>query len=153
MKSIMTAVLLTAAIASPVLAQGQLPFRGTVEGVDSDAGGAFPVFFRSLSGTGHASLLGRFTMTAEWQINVLTTPVKGVGSFTLTAANGDTLFGTSTGLGIVAEGIAYIQETHTITGGTGRFAGATGTFIAGRVLVEATGMFASSFAGTIDLHR
>jgi len=91
-------------------------------------------------------------MTAEWQINVLTTPVKGVGSFTLTAANGDTLFGTSTGLGYVEEGFAYIQETHTITGGTGRFADATGTFAAGRVLVEATGMYASSFDGTIDLH-
>ena len=152
MKSIMAAVLLTAAIASPVLAQGQVPFRGTLEGVDSDAGGAFPVFLRSVSGGGHASLLGRFTMTAEFQVNVLFDPVEGMGSFTLTAANGDTLFGTSTGLGVVIEGIAYIKETHTITGGTGRFANATGTFVAGRVLVEATGMFASSFEGTIDLH-
>ena len=152
MKSIMAAVLLTAAIASPALAQ-QVPFSGTVVGVDSDAGGAFPVFLRSVSGGGHASHLGRFTMTVEWQLNVLTDPVEGVGSFTLTAANGDTLFGTSTGLGTVVDGIAYIQETHTITGGTGRFAGATGTFIAGRVLVEATGMFASSFDGAIDLHR
>jgi hypothetical protein len=153
MKSIMTAVLLTAAIASPVLAQAQVPFRGTVEGVDSGSGGAFPVFLRSLSGTGHASHLGQFTMTAEWQVNVLTDPAEGVGSFTLTAANGDTLFGTSTGPGIVVDGIAYIQETHTITGGTGRFAGATGTFAAGRVLVEATGIYASSFDGIIDLHH
>ena len=44
MKSIMTAVLLTAAIASPALAQ-QVPFRGTVEGVDSDAGVPSPLFF------------------------------------------------------------------------------------------------------------
>ena len=55
-------------------------------------------------------------------------------------------------VGLVVEGFAYIQETHTIAGGTGRFAGATGTFAAGRVLVEATGMYASSFDGTIDLH-
>ena len=152
MKSIITALLLTAAIASPALAQ-QVPFFGTVEGLDSGAGGTFPVFLRSVAGRGHASLLGRFTMTAEFQINVLPDPVEGVGSFTLTAANGDTVFGTSTGLGVVVGGIAYIKETHTITGGTGRFAGATGTFVAGRVLVEATGMFASSFDGTIDLHR
>ena len=58
-----------------------------------------------------------------------------------------------TGLGTVVEGIAYIQETHTITGGTGRFADATGTFVAGRVLIEATGFSTSSFDGTIDLHR
>ena len=99
MRWIMAAVLLTAAIASPVLAQGQVPFRGTFEGVDSDAGGAFPIFLRSLNGTGHASHLGRFTMTAEFQINVLTYPIEGVGSFTFTAANGDSLFGTTTGLG------------------------------------------------------
>jgi hypothetical protein len=151
MKSIMTAVLLTAAIASPVLAQGQVPFRGTFEGIDSDSGGAFPVFLRSLTGTGHASHLGQFTMTAEWQVTVPT--LDAVGSFTLTAANGDTVFGTSIGVGTVVEDIAYIQETHTITGGTGRFADATGTFVAGRVLVMSTGMFASSFDGTIDLHR
>ena len=116
-------------------------------------GGAFPVFLRSLSGKGHATHLGRFTTTVEWQLNVLTDPVGGVGLFTLTAANGDTLFGTITGLATVVDGIAYIQETHTITGGTGRFAGATGTFVGGRVLVEATGMYASSFDGTIDLHH
>ena len=84
---------------------------------------------------------------------MLTDPVEGSGSFTLTAANGDTLFGTSTGLGTVVDGIAYIHETHTVTGGTGRFAGATGTFAAGRVLDLATGIFASSFDGTIDLHH
>ena len=82
---------------------------------------------------------------------MLTDPVEGVGSFVLTAANGDTLVGTSTGLGTVAEGIAYIEETYTISGGTGRFAEATGTFVAGRVLIEATGFTASSFDGTIDL--
>ena len=78
MKSIMAAVLLTAAIASPALAQ-QVPFRGTVEGVDSDAGGAFPFFLRSVSGRGHASHLGQFTMTVEWQLNVLTEPRGGSG--------------------------------------------------------------------------
>ena len=152
MKSIMAAVLLTAAIASPALAQ-QVPFSGTVVGVDSDAGGAFPVFLRSVSGGGHASHLGRFTMTVEWQLNVLTDPVEGVGSFTLTAANGDTLFGTSTGLGTVVDGIAYIQATNTITDGTGRFADATGAFVEARVLVEATGVSTSVFNGTIDLHH
>ena len=152
MKSIMKAVLLTAAIASPVLAQGEAPFRGTFEAVEFTSGGAFPVFVQSMSGTGHATHLGRFTVTTEWHVNVLTYPVEATGSFTLTAANGDTLFGTTTGLATVVEDIAYIQETHTITDGTGRFAGATGTFVAGRVLVQATGVSTSSFEGTIDLH-
>lgn len=152
MKSIMTAMLLTAAITSPVLAKGPVPFRGTFEAVEHTSGGAFPVLVQSLSGTGHASHLGRFTLTGEWHVDVLTYPVEAVGSFALTAANGDTLFGTSTGLATVVDGIAYIQETHTITGGTGRFADATGTFVAGRVLVQSTGVSTSSFNGTIDRH-
>jgi hypothetical protein len=150
MKSIITAVLLTAAIASPALAQGQLPFRGTFEAIEYTSGGAFPLFVQSLSGKGQATHLGRFTVTTVYHINVLT--LEGEGVSTLTAANGDALFGTSSGTATVGEGIAYIHETYTITGGTGRFAGATGTFVAGRVLVEATGMSASSFDGTIDLH-
>ena len=153
MKSIITAVLLTAAVASPALAQGQVPFRGTYEASEYTSGGAFPVFVQSLSGTGHATHLGRFTVTAEFHVNVQTYPVEGVGSFTLTAANGDSLFGTTTGLATVVEGIAYIEETNTITGGTGRFVDATGTFVEGRVLVDATGVSTSSFNGAIDLHH
>ena len=61
MKSIMAALLLTAAIASPVLARGQVPFRGSVEGMDSDGGSKLPVFLRSVSGVGHA--------TASWSIH------------------------------------------------------------------------------------
>jgi hypothetical protein len=151
MKSIMTAVLLTAAIASPVLAQEQAPFRGTFEAIEYNSGGAFPIFVQSLSGEGHATHLGRFTVTTVYYVNVLT--LEAVADSTLNAANGDTLFATGTGLATVVEGIAYIHETYTITGGTGRFAGATGNFVAGRVLVEATGISTSTFDGTIALHR
>ena len=50
------------------------------------------------------------------------------GSYTFAAANGDQLFSTFTGLGMPAGGtMASITETLTITGGTGRFADASGT--------------------------
>ena len=68
MKWIMAAVLLTTTMARPVLAQVQVPLRGTFEGVDADSGGTFPVFLRTVTGTGHATQLGRFTLTNEWQI-------------------------------------------------------------------------------------
>jgi hypothetical protein len=49
------------------------------------------------------------------------------GSVQLTAANGDTIFTTIIGQGEPADGMpgfAHITEHNTITGGTGRFAGA-----------------------------
>ncbi len=39
----------------------------------------------------------------------------------------------------------------TITGGTGRFEGATGSFTGVRLLNEATGVSSRSFTGTITL--
>ena len=105
MKSIMIAVLLTAVLASPALAQGQslsvAPWRGLIP----------TQAVRSCSSSKsewqrERDPSGRFTMTVEWQIDVSMDPAPGVGTFTLTAANGDTLFGTSTGLGLVVGGIA-----------------------------------------------
>jgi hypothetical protein len=42
-------------------------------------------------------------------------------------------------------------ETATVTGGTGRFAGATGSFICERLFDTIAGTTAGSFEGTIDL--
>ena len=51
------------------------------------------------------------------------------GTLELVAANGDKIFATFTGLGtFINPTTASVVEIATITGGTGRFAGATGTF-------------------------
>jgi hypothetical protein len=47
-------------------------------------------------------------------------------------------------------GVLSITEIATITGGTGRFAGATGSFTIERVLTDATGVSSGSFNGTIS---
>ncbi len=44
------------------------------------------------------------------------------------AANGDELFSTFTGSGVFASPTAESTQVNTITGGTGRFADASGTF-------------------------
>ena len=44
-------------------------------------------------------------------------------------------------------------ESATITGGTGRFAGATGTFILRRVIDQVTHLSSGSFVGTISLDK
>jgi len=145
-----------AAISQPAMAQGPVPFKGTYASLESQSGGTFPVFLQVLDGSGNATHLGRFTVEAQWHVNVLTKG--GLGMFTLTAANGDTLIGTATGMAAVIEGLAYITETCVITGGTGRFAGATGAFVTARVLTlasppgSAPEESTASFQGTIKLH-
>jgi hypothetical protein len=81
----------------------------------------------------------------------------GVGNLTLTAANGDQIFATVTGeaVGGTPDRL-QIVETATITGGTGRFSGATGSFTSTRFADTTTipGIPSSgSFEGTISLNR
>ena len=58
----MTAVLLTAALAGPAAAEKQVPFKGSVQAVESyDI--QFPTMFVDTTGTGEATHLGRFTVT------------------------------------------------------------------------------------------
>jgi hypothetical protein len=72
-------------------------------------------------------------------------------STTYTAANGDQLFTTFSGTGTLpVNGIVSYSGTETVTGGTGRFAGATGSFLrAGTVTIAtSTGQFETS--GTLS---
>ena len=75
-----------------------------------------------------------------------------LGSYTFTAANGDQLFATFLGLG-VGEPIANITETLTITGGTGRFAGASGTLTVRRTLDLRSGVSSGSIDGSITMQH
>src|SRR5688500_529135 len=97
-----------------------------------------PIVLRRLEGEGHASHLGRYTRLPDITLNLAT--ATGSGTVTYTAANGDMLSGPATGQAVIAAGFATVTEAVTITGGTGRFAGATGTFTVVRRVVQATGM-------------
>jgi hypothetical protein len=79
--------------------------------------------------TGHLSPLG-----ADTGYDTLTFTLTGASTFTYTgtrtfaAANGDKVFSNITGKGTFTRTTAHSTETDTITGGTGRFAGASGTY-------------------------
>jgi hypothetical protein len=129
----------------------ELPFRGVMHAVET---GPFSVPSTPLSrnvGTGTATHLGRFTWYSEFTIDLAAGTGSGVA--TLTAANGDKVFTTLTGSGVAVEGGFAVVEPHTITGGTGRFAGATGSFVIERSVVLATGTTSGSFDGTISLGK
>jgi hypothetical protein len=105
-----------------------------------------------IEATGTATVLGHFTLEVP---HVVDRPTRtAVGSYQFTTANGDTLYAEFTGEATPTEtpGILYIEETATIMGGTGRFAGATGTFVAERWYDTAAGKTVGYFTGKISWH-
>jgi hypothetical protein len=133
-----------------------VPFRGTVEA--AEVGQFVPpnTILAHDVGEGNATHLGRFAWYSEFTItqNLATGVGTATGHAVLTAANGDQLYATFTGTGVVAGGVATVVETYTITGGTGRFAGATGSFTMNRSVQQATTHVSTgTFSGTITLAR
>ena len=86
-------------------------------------------------------------MTA--QINVLT--MSSTGAATFTAANGDTLSASVVGQATrIGPTTLSIVEVYTITGGTRRFADATGSFTLESTVDQTTGASSGTFRGAID---
>jgi hypothetical protein len=78
----------------------------------------------------------------------------GIGSVEFIAANGDRLFADLLGQSTptATPNLISIVETVTITGGTGRFAGATGSLISMRLKDQVTGNTSGLLDGTLDIH-
>lgn len=143
-------VLAVLGLTDPVAAGEQVPFLGHLEGVFTVTPVDPPISLVLASGTGEATQIGEFTFVIPNYVNMLTNI--GTGSYEFTAANGDTLFATSTAESSLTSNpnIRYVKETATITSGTGRFAGATGDFIGERFLDRFAGTTIGSFSGTIS---
>ncbi len=78
--------------------------------------------------TGVATHLGKYTGHLEGTAEIIGGTVFGEGTFTLVAANGDQLSGTFALTGPPSSGAVHpVSSVLTITGGTGRFADASGT--------------------------
>ena len=135
-------------------ASAALPFSGTVE--TSQTAVYSPATNSALvhqEGTGIATHLGRFRFVNDLTLDLAT--ITGTAQATLTAANGDVLTATMVAQGTPSEDGSSLNtlESATITGGTGRFAGATGSFILRRVVDQATHIASGSFDGTISLGK
>ena len=153
----MAAMILTAALALPAAAQNLVPFKGALQGTDRDGALNFPILQVFTNGAGTGTLLGEFSYSQENAVNV--TNGTGAGSIHWIAANGDTIETTFTGVGGptdapplcpgLGDTFFRITEMHTITGGTGRFAGARGSFMVERQASPVTFKTCGSFQGTI----
>ena len=126
----------------------ETPFKGTASAVETGTV-IFPIRSIVREGTGTATYLGTYTSQAAMQINVLT--LHGTGLATFTAANGDTL-STSVDGQATRTGPTQLStvEVYTITGGTGRFANATGTFTLDNTVEQTTGVSSGTFSGALD---
>ena len=144
------AVLATLGLAGPAAAQHQVPFRGSLEGFGTLTFLGPTSAVADLEGTGNASHLGRFTFRSTALVDFAANI--GLATWTFTAANGDTLTATATGSADppATPPILHVVERAEITGGTGRFAGATGSFTMERYYDIDTGATFGTFEGTIS---
>jgi len=144
-----------AATVGAVANRADLPFLGTLERAShTDAfDPATGTALIHLEGTGTATHLGRFTMKVDYALNPAT--LSGPEQMKLTAANGDMLFATGRAQGAPSEDGQSLtsREELTITGGTGRFAGATGGFTLTQVDLAPDRFSSGTIVGTIGLVR
>jgi hypothetical protein len=124
------AMILTAALALPAAAQKQVPFKGVFQGQD-----AHPILppdattvVISTTATGTGTHLGQFSLVRQVTGNLVN--FTATGSARWIAANGDSIYTTIFGHAELdlPGGFLKVTEIHTVTGGTGRFTGAQGSF-------------------------
>ena len=118
---LLTAVILTAVLASPAAAKNNVPFKGTIDSVETTVAVfppdvPFPTLLVEGSGSGHATHLGAYTVTFTFEVNL--DDFTATGFYELVAANGDRVFTEVVGQGTVPDedGISFLTATHTITG-------------------------------------
>ena len=142
-----------AALALPfgALAGSQVPLEG------ADAGGFGPGNHAcapgydplDIDGAGNATHVGKYTYHADECFNGATLLFDG--SYTITAANGDTIVGTYSGaVPSIDFPVAVYEQGAEITGGTGRFAGATGEFDVSGLANLATGAYSQVLSGVVS---
>ena len=138
------------ALVGPAAAGEQVPFKGSLEGVVTITPLTPPFVSVFIEATGKATHLGKFTLAIPHIVN--RSNGTAIGSYEFTAANGDALFADFTGhsMPTATPGVLYIVEIATITGGTGRFAGASGGFTCERYFDTTTDETYGSFEGTVS---
>jgi hypothetical protein len=131
-------------------ARAAQPFNGTLEANVTITPLDPPFASVLLEGSVLTTGLGPLTFTAPHLVNFAT--ATGDGEFLFTAANGDTLLADFSGSATPTAANPNnfdIVEFATITGGTGRFAGATGSFTVERFFDTTALTTVGTFQGTL----
>ena len=129
--------------------------EGFLQGTEMDALQGSPPDSIAVDGNipGLATHLGEFTYSYKVLVNIQEGSATGTGE--LTATNGDRVFLSITGqgdpIGTDVPNLNSIVEIDSISGGTGRFAGATGSVTVRRLIDLATGFTSGSIHASIVL--
>jgi hypothetical protein len=147
-------LLVLPALALPMQAAAgdQLPLKGSERGTfellgPCETGGVIV----DVTGTGHSAQLGKYSGHYRECLVPATGAVTG-GTFTLAAANGDTVFGSYSGQAFPTGDpnvVSYV-DPGAITGGTGRFAAARGTVTTNGLANLATGEYTGTVTGSLS---
>ena len=106
-----------------------VPFKGSWSGetISADFANFPPIVGVVAAGSGQLTHLGRYTMSSPHTTNVETGET--IGDQIFTAANGDMLTAFCAGFALPEDGVVVGSLDCEITGGTGRFDGATGSYV------------------------
>jgi hypothetical protein len=141
-------------LAGHLAASEPVPFKGVLDGVVTHEAVEELTDGVLVDATGTSTQLGEFSVLVPHLVDLPTRTA--AGDYEFTAANGDKLIASFTGQATptATPGVIAIVETATIDPdrSTGRFAGATGGFVAQRLFDRIAGTTVGSFAGTISLH-
>jgi hypothetical protein len=147
-------LLVLPALALPMqaAAKDRVPIKGAETGTfqllgPCETGG----MILEVTGTGHSTQLGSYSGRYRECLDPATGAVTD-GTFTLTAANGDKVFGTYGGQALPTDDptVVSYEDPGVITGGTGRFADAGGTMKTSGLANLATGEYSGTIAGGVS---
>ena len=158
--SLMTAIFLTVALVSSAVEAGVIRINGTIAG--TEIGAPFPNpaegFYANGSVTSTDTQLGPFTLSYSLIVDFafLGTPNVAPGASRLVvgdAANGDSIltcfFGNAGNPPLCDNGDLHVGSTHTIIGGTGRYAGARGNYTLDQCVNLVTGETSGTISGWV----
>jgi hypothetical protein len=150
--TLIVATFLTVAFSSSAVNAGRVPFNGTWEAHEDITLFGDPTigFFTNGQGTLTSTELGPLALYLANLVDLAT--FDGVGTARLIDANGDSIFVCGTGHADPVTPdppVFHITETATVTGGTGQYAGARGSFAVDRTVDLSTGDSSGTFNGVI----
>ena len=146
-------LLVLPALALPMqaAAKDRLPVKGSETGTFRLLGPCESGMILEVTGTGHSTELGNYSGHYRECFDPATGAVTG-GTFTLTAANGDKVFGTFGGQAVPTDdpNVVTYEDPGVITAGTGRFAHAGGTITTSGRANLATGGYKGTLTGSVS---
>jgi len=128
-----------------------VPFKGEYTTTVQVLSGP-PQLRQRISGIGHATHLGESSFVANNTVYITPPPpFLAAGTTTFVADNGDEFYTSFTGTSTPGpNGTSTVVVNHTITGGTGRFSDATGTFTGNTIANPALPTGIITYVGTIS---